>query len=89
MDSADGCNDKSHHNKDGGFVNPWPSFRQLTFFQFFGYARKHWDRQASKVPPQNELYVKILDEQKMAWEKIRSPPKDEIQATWFYLTFLC
>lgn len=74
--------DKSHHKPGGGFVNPWSSFRDVTFWGFMQYRRKHWDHEGSKVPPQNELYVKVLEENKMAWEKIRNPPKDKIQATW-------
>ena len=47
------------------------------------YAHKNWNREASKVPPQSDLYVKVLEEKKMAWERIRNPPKDTIQATWY------
>jgi hypothetical protein len=76
--------DKSHHNASGkGFANPWPSFRNVTFFNLVGYAARNWNREASTVPPQNELYVKVLEERKMAWDKIRNPPKDKIQATWY------
>jgi hypothetical protein len=75
--------DKSHHKPGGGgFVNPWSSFRDVTLWGFMQYRRKYWDHERSKVPPQNELYVKVLEEKKMAWEKIRNPPKDKIQATW-------
>ncbi len=80
---ATAMTDKSHHNQSGGgFTNPWPSFRNITIFQFMVYARKSWNREASKVPPQSELFVKVLEERQMAWERIRNPPKDRIQATW-------
>ena len=82
-ESLQGVNNKSHHNPSGGFTNPWPSFRNVGLLDFFSYARKHWDREASKVPRHNELYVKVLEEKKMAWETIRNPPKDRIQATWY------
>jgi hypothetical protein len=76
-------NDKSHHNKSGGgFTNPWPSFSNVTIFQFMVYARKNWNREASKVPASSDLFVKVLEERQMAWERIRNPPKDRIQATW-------
>lgn len=82
MTSLEEVNDKSHHNPSGGFTNPWPSFRYVSIFGFMNYARKNWNREASKVPPQSDLYVKVLEEKKMAWERIRNPPKDRIQATW-------
>ena len=82
-ESLEDVNNKSHHNPSGGFTNPWPSFRNVSIFNFTAYARKNWDREGSKVPPQSELYVKVLDEKKMAWERIRNPPKDRIQATWY------
>jgi hypothetical protein len=47
------------------------------------YARKNWNSEASKVPAQSELFVKVLQERQMAWERIRNPPKDRIQATWY------
>jgi len=84
-ESLEGVNNKSHHNPSGGFTNPWPSFRNVGILNFMSYARKHWDREGSKVPPESELYVKVLEEKKMAWEKIRNPPKDRIQATWYRL----
>ena len=83
--SLEQINDKSHHNKSGGFNNPWSSFRNVTLLQFFSYAAKHWDRKASKVLPKNELYVKVLEEREMAWENINNPPKDAIQVTWHIL----
>lgn len=83
--SLEGVNNKSHHNPSGGFTNPWPSFRNVGILNSLNYARKNWDREGSKVPPQNELYVKVLEERKMAWEKIRNPPKDRIQTTWYLL----
>ena len=89
MASQESNNDKSHHNKSGGFTNPWPSFRNVSLFAFMSYARKNWDREGSKVPPpQSDLYVKVLEETRMAWEKIRNPPKDKIQATWYYLVMI-
>lgn len=83
MTSPEEVNDKSHHNPSGGFTNPWPSFRYVSIFGMMNYARKNWNREASKVPPQSDLYVKVLEEKKMAWERIRNPPKDRIQATWY------
>ena len=80
MASPEDYNDKSHHNKSGGFTNPWPSFQKVGMFAFRSYAVKNWNK--SKVPPQSDLYVKVLEETKMAWERIRNPPKDRIQATW-------
>ena len=85
MASPEVYNDKSHHDKSGGFTNPWPSFRNMSMFAILSYARKNWNREASKIPPQSDLYVKVLEETKMAWERIRNPPKDRIQATWCHL----
>jgi len=51
-------------------------------YEFMVYARKNWNREASKVPTQSQLFVKVLEERQMAWERIRNPPKDRIQATW-------
>lgn len=84
MASPEDYNDKSHHNKSGGFTNPWPSFQKVGMFAFLSYVRKNLNR--SKVPPESDLYVKVLEETKMAWEKIRNPPKDRIQATWCHLS---
>jgi len=83
MSGLDPVNDRSHHNPSGGFTNPWPSFRNITIWNAMMYARKNWNREASKIPPQSELYVKVLQERQMAWERIRNPPKDRIQATWY------
>jgi hypothetical protein len=77
-------NDKSHHKKSGGFINPWPSFRIVTRLEFMMYAARHWNRKASKVPPQADLYIKVLKETEMAWDRIRNPPADRVQATWCY-----
>jgi hypothetical protein len=82
MSTNDDVKDKSHHKPGGGFVNPWPSWRNVTIYQGLTYARKNWDRERSKVPGLNDLYVKVLEEKKMAWDKIQNPPKDKIQATW-------
>src|SRR5579859_8162239 len=83
MSGLDPVNDRSHHNPGGGFTNPWPSFRKVTIWEGLNYVRKHWNSKASKVPPQNELLVKVLQERQMAWERIRNPPKHRIQATWY------
>lgn len=83
MSSLEEVNDKSHHKPSGGFTNPWPSFRNIPILSLMAYAHKNWNREASKVPPQSDLYVKVLEEKKMAWERIRNPPKDTIQATWY------
>lgn len=77
-------NDKPHHKKSGGFVNPRPSFRTVTRLEFMMYAARHWNRKASKVPPQADLYIKVLKETEMAWDRIRNPPADRVQATWCY-----
>lgn len=82
MSGLDPVNDKSHHNPSGGFTNPWPSFRNETLWAALLYIRKNWNKEAAKVPPQSELFVKVLQERQMAWERIRNPPKDQIQATW-------
>jgi hypothetical protein len=76
--------DKSHHVK-GGFTNPWPSFRNVPTLEFVTYMRKGWNREQAKIPPKSELYVKVLEENQMAWNRIRNPPKDRIQATWYVL----
>jgi hypothetical protein len=83
MSSEEFEKDKSHHNPSGGFTNPWPSFRNVTIWAGLVYARKNWNREASKVPLQSNLYVKVLEEKQMAWDRIRNPPKDRIQATWY------
>jgi len=75
--------DKSHHKPSGGFVNPWLSFRDVNTWEFLSYRLKHWDHERSKVPPQNELYVRVIDEKKMTWDRIENPAKDRIQATWY------
>ena len=74
--------DKSHHKPGGGFTNPWPSFRDLTLYQTMTSLMTNWDREGSRVPVVSDLYVKVLEEKKMAWDKIRNPPKDRIQTTW-------
>jgi hypothetical protein len=79
---AEEVDEKSHHKSGGGFTNPWASFRNVSLFGFMNYARKHWDREGSKVPAQSELFVKVLEERQMAWHRIQNAPKDRLQATW-------
>ncbi|KAJ3022314.1 hypothetical protein HKX48_006501 [Thoreauomyces humboldtii] len=69
---------KSHHLPNGRFTNPWTSFKAHGLTDFVDVLW-NWDRKGSKVPPKDQMTVKVVD---IDFARLKNPNPSLIQATW-------